>query len=151
MGPSKASFPMKISIRTLQGSDEATTPYSSQENSIVERKFREIRRHLGHLARADRTLPWSSRIKAVQRIINSNSGSTGVSAADLKFGKNHVLAHNLLVPTSQPSEKTESERDFVTKLQEVHRQLSNTIASELKERGRRKPISDSQPVFSRGE
>jgi hypothetical protein len=126
-----------------------TTPYSSQENSIVERKFREIRRHLGHLARADRTLPWSSRIKAVQRIINSNSGSLGVSAADLKFGKPHALATNLLISTSPPA--AVSEPDFVAKLQQVHKQLSDTIASELMERSSRKPISDKRPVFARGE
>ncbi len=126
-----------------------TTPYSSQENSIVERKFREIRRHLGHLARADRTLPWSSRVKAVQRIMNAQSGSLGVSAADLKFGKPHALSTNLLVSVSPPA--AVADPDFVSKIQDIHKELSESLKLELKQRLDQKPLTKGSSAFSRGE
>jgi len=148
-GPQYTSRVNKRLLQLLNVQVLFTTPYSSQENSIVERKFREIRRHLGHLARADRTLPWSSRVKAVQRIMNAQSGSLGVSAADLKFGKPHVLTNNLLVSASPPA--AVADPDFVAKLQQMHRELSETIASELKQKSDRKPIIEGQPVFSKGE
>lgn len=148
-GPQFANKVSKRLMQLLNVHMIFTTPYSSQENAIVERKFREIRRHLGHLARADRTLPWSSRVKAVQRIINSQSGTLGVSPADLKFGKPHALSTNLLVSASPPA--AVAEPDFVAKLQQVHKELSETIASELQQRSNRKPASEGRSVFSKGE
>jgi signal peptidase I len=126
-----------------------TTPYSSQENAIVERKFREIRRHLGHLVRADKTLPWSSRVKAVQRIINSQSGTLGVSPADLKFGKPHVLSTNILVSASPPA--AVAEPDYVAKLQQAHAELSEQISKELLRRANDKLLPESAPTFDRGD
>ena len=125
---------------------------SHQENALVEGKFREIRRHLGHLVRHDRTVPWSLRVKAVQRILNDARGPGGVRPADLKFGKEGVLNTERLIK-NQPAEKL-PETEIVTRLRDLHRQLSETLGLTLQLRADAKAEerSKGQPMtlFKKG-
>ena len=92
-----SSNKLKTTIGKLLSRHKLIAVASHQENALVEGKFREIRRHLGHLVRHDRTVPWSLRVKAVQRILNDARGPGGVRPADLKFGKEGVLNTELLI------------------------------------------------------
>ena len=109
---------------------------SHQENALVEGKFREIRRHLGHLVRHDREVPWSLRVKAVQRILNDVRGPGGVRPADLKFGKEGVLSSELFL--QNPPAEALPESELVARLREVHRQLSETLGLSLKNKSNAK-------------
>ena len=63
--------------------------YNHQDNGMVERQIREVRRHLRTiLLERNDEVQWSEQLPTVQRIINSTTNSeTGFKPADLRFGK----------------------------------------------------------------
>jgi transposase InsO family protein len=74
---------------TIMGCQHSlTTPYSHQENAIVERSHRETLKHLKSFVHDDNTTAnWSDYIDCVARIHNSHVHSTtGVSPSQLIFG-----------------------------------------------------------------
>jgi hypothetical protein len=92
---------------------DLTTPYSHEENGIVERSNKEILRHLSAILydRSMATSEWVKFIPFVQRIINSAKHSaTGVSPAELLFGDNVTLDRGIFLPTSLRTDGQENER-----------------------------------------
>ena len=79
--------------------------YSKQENSLVERTNKEINRHITSLF-FDRKIKdnWRNAKPLVQRILNSNySERTGISPADMLFGKAVDLDRSIYAPTEETS------------------------------------------------
>lgn len=113
---------------------------SSEENGIVERKFRDVRADLGALMREDPTSDWSDKIKIVQRIINSTpSSTTSIAPADLRFGKAQSLDVNLLIKApikaSTDGSVMELQTAQVTRLRATYDKLAKTIESHLDRHG----------------
>ena len=126
--------------KSLQSTPKLTSVGSSQENGIVERKFRDVRADLGALMREDPGSDWSSKLKIVQRIINSTPNeTTKIAPADLRFGKSQSLDINLLIaaPVRAPSDNTTEtlQAAQVTRVQATYNKLASTIASHLDRHG----------------
>lgn len=96
-----------------------TLPYSSQENSIVERCNKEINRHIRALTFDNNSLEfYEESLPFVQRILNSNhSVKLNMSAADLLFGQMINLDYGLFIT---PKEREAAEviplQDYMIKL-----------------------------------
>ncbi len=70
-----------------------TVPYNSMENSVVEVRNREVRRHLAALTMTERQ-PWSAMLPRVQRILNSTMRSDmEASPAEILFGRFEALGN----------------------------------------------------------
>jgi hypothetical protein len=80
------------------------TPYSHEENSIVERANKEVLRHLLNLVYDNNTYhDWSMNLPLVQRIMNAEIHlSTGVSPAQIVFGNSIDLDRMILNPPVAP-------------------------------------------------
>jgi hypothetical protein len=80
-----------------------STPYSHEENGIVERVNKEVLKHLRALVLSIRsTDTWSTFLPLVQRIINSSiHKSIGVSPAQILFGKAITLDRGMLIPPAK--------------------------------------------------
>ena len=135
-----------------------TSVGSSEENGIVERKFRDVRADLGALMREDPTSDWSDKIKIVQRIINSTpSSTTSIAPADLRFGKAQSLDVNLLIKAPNKAKPDgsvlELQNSQVTRLRTTYNKLAETIRSHLDRHGaakqkKRKSDPTQYPVGS---
>jgi transposase InsO family protein len=126
--------------KSLLSTPKLTSVGSSQENGIVERKFRDVRADLGALMREDPTSDWSDKIKIVQRIINSTpSSSTSIAPADLRFGKAQSLDVNLLIKAPSKAKPDgsvlEMQNSQVTRLRATYDQLASTISKHLDRHG----------------
>jgi hypothetical protein len=113
-----------------------TSVGSSEENGIVERKFRDVRSDLGALKREDPTSDWSDKIKIVQRIINSTPNSTTkIAPADLRFGKTQTLDLNLLIKAPDKARPDGSVMEIqsaqVQRLRTTYNKLASTISNHL--------------------
>jgi hypothetical protein len=77
-----------------------TLAYSKQENSIVERRNKEINRHIRALTYDNKSLTdYRFSLAFVQRILNSNySDRLKISAADMLFGKIVKLDRGIFDP-----------------------------------------------------
>jgi transposase InsO family protein len=85
---------------------ELITPYSHEENGIVERMNKEVMRHLRDICLDKRATDiWGSHcLPFVQRILNSQEKtSTGVSPAELLFGSTVSLGRERLPSQRLPS------------------------------------------------
>ena len=116
---------------------------SSEENGIVERKFRDVRIDLGALMREDPEADWSDKLKIVQRIINSTpSASTSIAPADLRFGRPQTLDLNLLVKAPvkfrPDGSVAELQSAQVSRLRATYDKLAGTISSHLVKHGEAK-------------
>jgi transposase InsO family protein len=110
-----------------------TLPYSSQENSLVERSNKEINRHVRAFTYDNLSLDsYVDALPFVQRILNSNhSDRLKVSSAELLFGKMLDLDSELFVPQDErlPSSPTDTISDYMQKLIAMQDNLL-TIAKE---------------------
>lgn len=129
---------IKEVVKSL-GCETVLTPVgSSEDNAIVERRFREVRKDLAGLVREDPGSSWSSKVKIVQSIINSNRcSSTGVVPADLRFGRPQALDTNRLIsaaslnsPSSLP--RTALQEAQLSRLRTTYDKLAETISASLK-------------------
>ena len=80
-----------------------TTPYSTEESSLVERTNKEINRHIRALTYDNKNLEsYVDSIPFVHRILNANySDRIKVSAAELLFGKLLDLDSEFFVPEEE--------------------------------------------------
>ena len=81
-----------------------TTPYSKEENGIVERANKEVLRHLRNLVASLKSFDnWSTAlVPIIRRIVNSSIHSAiGVSPAEIIFGKSVNLHANLMFSESR--------------------------------------------------
>jgi hypothetical protein len=94
-----------------------TTPYSHEENGIVERANKEVMEHLrAILFDKNMTSTWSEDLPIVQRIINaSKHSSTGVTPAQLLFGNSINLDRRLFFPNEQNKESNKTENHTLSK------------------------------------
>jgi hypothetical protein len=93
-------------FKFISTSHSLTTPYSKEENGIVERMNKEVLRHLramlSHSAVVDK---WScDQLPLVARILNSHmKEATGISPARLLFGAAVDLDRFILHPNKEES------------------------------------------------
>ena len=90
-------------LLTYSGTEHLTsTPYSKEENSIVERSNKEIMRHLRNIIFDWRvSKKWSTYLPIVQRVINSTKhASTGVTPAEIVFGNSIDLDRGIFYDPS---------------------------------------------------
>lgn len=107
---------------------------SSEENGIVERSFRNLRNDLAGFVREDKDADWSTKIKLVERIMNSTAnGTTKVVPADLRLGRKQALDINLLVTsTTSHAGETPASRESVVKSRTlVYTNLAKSISERL--------------------
>ena len=115
-----------------------TTPYSHQENGLVERVNKEVTRHLRNIV-LDRRVKteWSSMLPLVQRIINSKVHKvTKFAPATLLFGNNIDLDRHLFSPFIPDHEATNPPTDmpdYVARLIESHSKLMEAAAANQEE------------------
>ncbi len=114
------------------------TPYSKEENSIVERVNKEVLRHLRAFLQDQKVLEdWVDNLPLVQRIINSTPHSSiGVSPAQLLFGNAVQLDRELY--TKEGVEKSENRsttnyRDYIDKMLALQSRLISIAQSFQKE------------------
>ena len=142
--------------KTLRSTPTLTSVGSSQENGIVERKFRDVRTDLGALKREDPTGDWSDKIKIVQRILNSTpNATTRVAPADLRFGKQNSLDINLLIKIplkiTADGSAAELQAAQVQRLRATYDKLASTISKHLnkheeaKDKSRRSDTTQFSP------
>ena len=95
----------------LIGSEhQLITPYSHEENGIIERGNKETLRHLKNIMFSKNVISnFSMFLPLVQRIMNANVHSAiGVSPAQLLFGNAVHLETHLLLPTMGKCKNTNS-------------------------------------------
>jgi len=121
------------------------TPYSHEENGIVERANKEVSRFLSDIINErDIKDNWSFCLPLVQRIMNAAVHSTiGVAPASVIFGNGIDLDRNLIVvngSTMQPTQVSsiQSHMDVMITQQQhvlkiVHSRLANLARSQLME------------------
>jgi hypothetical protein len=94
----------------LQVTTIVATPYSKQENGIVERANKEVLRHLRAFIADSKILEsWSSYLPLIQRIMNSTTHSVlGVTPASIVFGDSTRLDRRVLwdLPNENYDENT---------------------------------------------
>jgi transposase InsO family protein len=111
-----------------------TLPYSSEENSIVERCNKEINRHIRALTFENNTLEnYEESLPFVQRILNSNhSLKLNMSASDLLFGQMINLDYGLFI---SPEERVNTEgmplQDYMIKLLAIQDSLMKVAKEQL--------------------
>lgn len=111
-----------------------TLPYSSEENSIVERCNKEINRHIRALTFENNTLEnYEESLPFVQRILNSNhSLKLNMSASDLLFGQMINLDYGLFL---SPEERVNTEgmplQDYMIKLLAIQDSLMKAANEQL--------------------
>jgi hypothetical protein len=104
--------------KLLRISHKLTTPYSHEENAIVERANREVMRHLRAIM-FDRniTVEWSDMLPLVQRIMNaSNHESIGTSPASILFGNAVKIDRGLFVTETPDTPERASQHSSKTNL-----------------------------------
>jgi Chromo (CHRromatin Organisation MOdifier) domain len=94
-------------LRLLGTEKRVTSPYSHEQNAIVERVNREFGRHLRALLFDQKVVEiWSFKfLPIIQRVYNNSvHSSTGVSPAQMLFGNSMDLDRGILYPHTELSE-----------------------------------------------
>ena len=101
---------VKALCTMLQVNTIVATPYSKQENGMVERANKEVLRHLRAFVADSRILEsWSSYLPLIQRIMNATTHSVlGVTPASIVFGDSTRLDRRVLydLPNENYNERT---------------------------------------------
>jgi hypothetical protein len=99
----------------FKATHKVTTPYSKQENSLVERVNKEVGRHLANCMLTLRTLQgWPKHLRAVQAIINNSPNeSLGTSPAQLVYGGLVDIDSGKLTPHQSTTEVTDPTSEWV--------------------------------------
>ena len=128
-----------------------TTPYSSEENGIVERSNREILRHTRSIL-FDKGLhkEWRQNVPIVKRILNSTVSSvTGCTPAELMLTNPANLQQGLFAPPKPTGTDTENVSDWLSnrKLQYdkallIAQKKQKEMEDEKSEKASDKPITD---------
>jgi len=108
----------------MVGSEQIfTMTASKQENGIVERSIKEIRRHLRNIVFTTNLMDnWSTYLPLVQRILNADTKeSIGVSPAQLLFGNSVQLDRGIFLPNNPNS--SENISDWMQKMLKAQSEL----------------------------
>ena len=108
----------------MVGSEQIfTMTASKQENGIVERSIKEIRRHLRNIVFTSNLMDnWSTYLPLIQRIMNADvKEALGVSPAQLLFGNAIQLDRGIFLPNNPNSSDTIS--DWMQKMLAAQSQL----------------------------
>lgn len=142
--------------QALQVTHNFTTPYSHEENSMVERANKEVNRHLRSIVYDKKLISnWSQCLPLVQRILNSQVHSaTKVSPAQLLFGNSIDLERRMFTDQVETLTNKQSVRDYIDNLLTMQNQIlsvaqGNQLASDmLKIQERHKGPSTEFPINS---
>lgn len=126
----------------------STTPYSKEENGLVERSNREIIRHLTNLISEVKShKDWGLYfVPLVERIMNSTvHSSIGVAPADLIYGKAINLDTNLIIPREElvkpikiskwADDMIETQQRLLTKANKLQDEREYELIKERSQRG----------------
>jgi len=120
----------------MLGSDYAinTTPYSKEENAMVERANKEVMRHLRALIFHKNIISeWSNNLPIVQRIINSSEHeSIGVSPVQILFGNISTYDRSIFLPSGQRPEVLPSDNPSYSHWLASRLQAQDLIISEAR-------------------
>jgi transposase InsO family protein len=107
---------------------------SKQENGIVERSIKEIRRHLRAIIFSRNLMDnWSTYLPLVQRILNADvKEALGVSPAQILFGNSIQLDRGILLP-NMPNQST-TLSDWMTKMLQAQSEILYTARKTLESR-----------------
>jgi hypothetical protein len=116
MGSQFANQTVDTLLTLLQAKGIKSTPYSKQENGLVERANKEVLRHLRALVFTSRVeADWLDCLPLVQRIINTTPHSSiGVSPAELLFGNAVKLEQNMYKLSDENSEESAAANNNIT-------------------------------------
>ena len=131
-GPQFISEVIKQFFKLIGTEQNLTTPYSSEENAIVERCNKEVNRHITAFT-FDRTTTenYQEILPFVQRILNSSINTRmKVSPAQLMFGNAIDLDRGILLPPDEHNLPTESLTRSSSKMLQTQNNLMR-IAREL--------------------
>lgn len=126
-GPEFMNELIEAVTRTVGTRHIPTMQYSKEENSLVERRNKEVVRHLNAIVFDHRVRNrWSSVLPLAQRVLNAAPHSLlGVSPAQLIFGNTVNLDRGIFMPQSaiplNPDEATPSVRQYLDKLLSAQR------------------------------
>ena len=116
-----------------------TLTASKEENAIVERLNREVMRHLRNIV-FDRQVyeKWSYMLPFINRIlITAIHSSTGMSPAEIIFGRSIQLERGILAPLGEEVEaiqKNSSYKEYITNLWNSQQTIISKARSNLKEK-----------------
>jgi transposase InsO family protein len=147
--------------KKLQVDTITSTPYSKEENGIVERANKEVLRHLRAFIVDEKILEsWSSYLPMIQRIMNSTVHSAlGVSPAEIVFGitasrlDRKLLSdtptpnydHSTGVPLKTDSASSPTLRAWMDRMVDAQSRLIK-IATEYQEKVQRQHIQTNAPT-----
>jgi len=111
-----------------------TMTASKQENGIVERSIKEIRRHLRAIIFSTNLMDnWSTYLPLVQRILNAHvKEALGVSPAQILFGNSIQLDRGILLPNMPNQSSTLS--DWMTKMLQAQSEIIHIARKTLEAR-----------------
>ena len=124
------------------------SPYSKEENGLVERANKEVMRHLrAYVFDKNLISDWSINLPLIKRIINSSQHEAiGCSPADLIFGKSINLDWNIIVPRSAQTVNTTTSEWMDKKL--TIQQAIVTRAEQLQRERDERHMLTQQPRLS---
>ena len=107
---------------------------SKQENGIVERSIKEIRKHLRNIIFTTNLMDnWSTYLPLVQRILNSHvKEALGVSPAQILFGNSIQLDRGILLPNLPNQTTTLSE--WMSKMLQAQNEILQIAINTLEKR-----------------
>jgi transposase InsO family protein len=143
---------MSALMDTLGCKHITTTPYSKEENAIVERSNKESNRYCSALVNDKDVMDrWSAYVPIAQRIINSNEHEAlGVAPAQLVFPNVRL---DRMFPFEEEREKAASTKltDYVQHAFELHNKLMEIARANQKERDSQHMQRQLQRLHSRPE
>ena len=103
-------------------------PYSHQDNAIVERSIKEVRRHLAALQiELDFETPWSVQLPLVQFMMNNHENrSTGYTPMELKYGVYGKRGKSFFTSTDSDNE---GHKNWISRMHATHARMVKRVAT----------------------
>ena len=124
-GPEFANEILSELTQALGSEHLLTTPYSKEENAIVERTNKEVLRFLQNIT-FDKFVQdkWPDYLPLIQRIINATvHESIGVTPASLLFGNQIQLDRNIIIPFDHNTNPNRKLSDYVRDMMQAQTTL----------------------------
>ena len=102
--------------------------YSHQDNSLVERHIKEVRRHLAALQLdLDIEIPWSVQLPLVQFLINNHENrSTGYTPMELKYGVYGSRGKSFFISTDA---NPDVHKNWISRMHATHARMVKRVAA----------------------
>jgi transposase InsO family protein len=145
-------------LETLNIEHLRINAYSHEENGMVERANKEVKRHLRNIVfKFKNRKGWSDYLPLVARIINTTKHSaTGYKPSEILYGEKLDLSRNLYPSklTTVPKRREGSVKEYLSELEEAHNEiveLARKSQRELDANNRASRMPDSITEFEIGQ